>query len=98
MDTQMLSLFLGGIGPLGTLALLIIAGRIIWQYRDGRIGSYRWRCYMFRLRQLSTIACLFFLAMVASYIVLHEVWGWLYFIAALKTGSWWLRYTIGQRI
>ncbi len=99
MDTQTLSLCLGVVGILGTLTLLVAAGLVSWHYRSSRIRNYRWRWRQrnWRLKQVTAIACLFFLAMAASYAVLHEVWGWIYLVGAFKTGIWWLRRAITQR-
>ena len=99
MDTQTLSLCLGVVGILGTLTLLVAAGLVSWHYRSNRIRNYRWRWRQrnWRLKQITAIACLFFLAMTASYGILGEVWTWLCLIAAFKTGSWWLRYSISRR-
>lgn len=100
MDTYTLSLYLGVLGILGTLALLIAAGLVAWHYRSSRIRNYRWRWRQrnWRLKQVTAIACLFFLAMAASYAILHEAWGWIYLVAAFKTGVWWLRRAITQRL
>src|SRR5947207_8378980 len=97
MYTQILSFCLGTLGILGTATLLIFTALVMWNYRDTRLQSFRWRLRNWRLMQLSAVACLFFLAMTASYGILGEVWTWLYLIAAFKTGSWWLRYSISRR-
>src|SRR5712691_9840572 len=90
-DTHLLSPYLGGLGILGTLSLLATTGIVLWQYRGCRFQSYSWRLRSWRFKQLSAIACLFFLAMAASYWVIEEPWGWLYLIAGFKTGTWWIR-------
>ncbi len=86
MDIHTISLCLGALGIIGIAALLTGVGLVVWHYR----GS--------RMKQLSALACLFFLAMAASYGILHEVWGWLYVLGAFKAGTWWLRRVINQRI
>lgn len=96
MDTEIISLYLGALGIIGTITLLVATALVLWYYRGIRIGSFRWRWRSWRLKQLSALACLFFLAMAASYGVLQEAWGWLYIIAAFKAGTWWLRGTISQ--
>jgi hypothetical protein len=97
MNTHILSLFLGGLGIMGTAALVSIAGIVMWQYRGARVGSFRWHWRNWRLMQLSAVACLFFLAMAASYGVLGDVWTWIYLIAAFKSASWWVRYALSRR-
>ncbi len=92
-----LSLCMNTLGPVGTITLLIITGVIIWRYRNSPLRSYRHRWRNARLKQLSALACLFFLAMTASYGVLHNVWAFIYLIAAFKTGTWWLRLVLSQR-
>jgi hypothetical protein len=96
MVTQILSFYLNGLGIIGTIALVAAAALVIWRYRDSRVQSFRWRLRNWRLMQLSAIACLFYLAMAASYGVLQEAWAWLYLIVAFKTGTWWLRYTLSR--
>ncbi len=97
MDTAIFSLFLSVLGILGTATLLTATGSVMWYYRDSRFQSFRWRWRNWRLKQLSAIACLFFLAMAASYGVLHNTWAWLYLIVAFKTATWWLRRAISSR-
>ncbi|MFL5665490.1 MAG: hypothetical protein ACJ8BW_29715 [Ktedonobacteraceae bacterium] len=97
MYTQILSLCLGILGITGTLSLVAIAFILLWYYRGTRFWSFRWHYRNWRLRQLSAIACFFFLAMAASYGVLGQVWAWIYLIAAFKAGSWWLRCVISRR-
>lgn len=98
MSTSILSPYLDGFGIAGTLTLLIITGLVLWQYRGSRAQSFRWRLRNWRLKQLSAIASLFFLAMAASYWVLQEPWGWLYLIGAVKTCTWWIRRALSPRM
>jgi hypothetical protein len=98
MTAQMLSPYLDGLGISGTIMILIATAIVVWRYRDSRMQGFRWRLRNWRLMQLSAIACLFFLAMAASYGVLQEAWGWLYLIVAFKVGTWWLRYSISRRV
>ncbi len=90
-DIHSLSPYLGGVGIFGTITLLVATGCVIWQYRDSRIQSFRWRLRNWRLKQLSAVACLFFLAMSASYWIIQEPWGWICLLVAFKTGTWWIR-------
>lgn len=92
-----LSLILTIAGIIGTITLLastVITFRLYW---GSAMGSFRWHLRNLRLRQLSALACLFFLAMTASYAVLHQTWAILYFIIAFKTGTWWFRLFINER-
>jgi len=91
ITTQLLSSYLLALGIAGTLTLIVATGLIIWRYRDSRIQSYNWRLRNWRLKQLSAVACLFFLAMAASYWVIQDAWGWIYLLVAFKTGTWWFR-------
>lgn len=97
MYTAILSDCLGVLGIIGTISLIAITGLILWQYQGARLWSFRWHNRNLRLMQLSALACLFYLAMTASYAVLGEIWTWIYFLAAFKTGTWWLRYYISRR-
>jgi uncharacterized BrkB/YihY/UPF0761 family membrane protein len=89
--TQILSSSLAGLGITGTLALLVATSLVIRHYRSSRIYSFNWYLRNWRLKQLSAIACLFFLAMAASYWVIGDAWGWIYLLVAFKTGTWWFR-------
>src|SRR5438034_11222608 len=93
-----LSFCLYTLGPVGTVTLLIITVVVIWRYRNSPLRSFRRRWRNARLKQLSALACLFFLAMTASYGVLRNAWAFIYLIAAFKTGTWWLRLALSQRL
>lgn len=95
-DSGMLSPYLFGLGIAGTAVLLVATGLVLWHYRGSCIQSFNWRLRGWRLKQLSAVACLFFLAMAASYWVIEEPWGWFYLILAFKTGSWWLRIAVSR--
>jgi len=97
-NVDMLSTYLFGTGIAGTVALLIATGFVLWHFRGSQIQSFNWRLRNWRLKQLSAIACLFFLAMAASYWVIQEPWGWFYLILAFKTGTWWLRIAVSRGI
>ncbi|GAC1650625.1 MAG: hypothetical protein NVS4B12_20590 [Ktedonobacteraceae bacterium] len=96
-DTSIFSLVLGVLGPIGIMALLAFTCMILYFYRGGRMGSFRWHLRNLRLKQLSAVACMFFFAMAASYGIIHEAWAVLYVIFAFKTGTWWLRCAVSQR-
>ena len=86
VDTQMLSISLGIVGPMGLLAFLLMAGTVT-----------RWHIRNLRLKQISAIASLFCLAMAGSYGIIQEAWALIYLIIAFKTATWWVRITISQR-
>ena len=96
-DTSIFSLALGVLGAVGIVVLLTLAGIILYLYHGSRMGSFRWHLRNVRLKQLSALACMFFIAMTASYAVIHDAWAILYIIFAFKTGTWWLRYAVSQR-
>lgn len=93
-NTHLISLFLLGLGISGTITLVVATGLVIRHYNDSPIQSFNWRLRNWRLKQLSAIACLFFLAMAASYWVIQDAWGWIYLLFAFKNGQWWFRYII----
>ena len=97
LSEQLLSFCMDGLGIVGTIALLTFTGLVLWYYRGSRTGSIRWHWRNLRLKQVSALACLFFLAMAASFAVLHEAWAFVYLIAAFKTGTWWFRIAMSQR-
>ena len=97
MDRHILSYCLAGLGPLGIIAFVLSATLVNWRYSGSRTGSFRWYARNWRWEQISALACFFCLAMAASYGLLLEPWGWLYLIAAVKTGTWWFRWAISRR-
>jgi hypothetical protein len=97
-NTQLISLFLLGLGISGAITLVVATGLVIRHYSDSTVQSFNWRLRNWRLKQLSAIACLFFLAMAASYWVIQEAWGWIYLLVAFKTGLWWLRRATSREI
>ena len=90
-NTQLLSPYLLGLGISGTVTLVVATGLVMRHYGNSPLQSYNWRLRNWRLKQLSAVACLFFLAMAASYWVIQDAWGWIYLLVAFKTGTWWLR-------
>ena len=89
--TQLISFFLLCLGISGTITLVVTTGLVVRRYGASPIQSFNWHLRNWRLKQLAAIACLFFLAMAASYWVLQDAWGWIYLLLAFKTGTWWLR-------
>ncbi len=94
MYTGILSSVLAALGITGITILITVAGIVLWYYRGSRTWSFRWHWRNVHLMQVSAIACLFFLAMTASYGILGSGWTWIYLLGAVKTGSWWLKYAI----
>jgi hypothetical protein len=97
MNASTISLTLAIFGVAGTIVILSATGGVLWQYRQARIGSFRWQLRGWRLKQLCAIACLFFLAMAASYGVILQPLGWIYLLVAFKVGTWWFRHSVSQR-
>jgi hypothetical protein len=97
MNTGLLAIFLTLFGMLGLLLLSVIALYIFWLYRSSHMGTFRWHIRNHYLKQVAAIACLFCLAMAASYGILLEAWALLYIIIGVKIGTWWLRLTMDQR-
>ena len=90
-NTQILSSYLLGLGISGTVTLVVATGLVMRYYGNSPLQSYNWRLRNWRLKQLSAVACLFFLAMAASYWVIQDAWGWIYLLVAFKTGTWLVR-------
>ena len=97
-NTQLISLFLLGLGISGTITLVVAAGLVMRRYSDSPIQSFNWRLRNWRLKQLSAVACLFFLAMAASYWVIQDAWGWIFLLGAFKTGTSWFRRATSREI
>ena len=87
INTQLISSFLLGLGISGTIALVVAAGLVIRHFSDSPVQSFDWRLRNWRLKQLSAIACLFFLAMAASCWVIQDAWGWIYLLVAFKIAT-----------
>lgn len=92
-----LSVGLDVFGLSGLLIFLLVSGSVMLRYQPCHSGSFRWHLRNRRLKQITAIACLFCLAMTASYGILYQPWALLYLIIACKTGAWWLRFIISQR-
>jgi hypothetical protein len=90
--------YLGAVGLLGTIILLVTTAMILWRYRSSHANSFQGHVRNWRLKQISAVACLFFLAMSASYWVIQEPWGWVYLLVAVKCGTWWFRRVITRGI
>ena len=90
--------YLGVLGLLGTLTLLAATATVMRRYRASRVNRFQWHLRNWRLKQISAIACLFFLAMSASYWVIQEPWGWVYLLVAFKCGTWWFRRAISRGV
>lgn len=97
MNTQLFLFGLGGLGVAGTLLLLVLTAIVLRRYSRGPAYNFRryWRAV--RLKQLAALACLFFLAMTASYAIFLNPWALVYLLAACKTGTWWMRFALTQR-
>ncbi len=97
-NTQLISFFLLGLGISGTVMLLVATGQVMRHYGANSIQSFNWRLRNWRLKQLTAVACLFYLAMAASCWVIQDAWGWIFLLAAFKTGIWWLRRATSREI
>jgi hypothetical protein len=97
-STQLLSLYLLGLGVFGTVTLVVTTVLVMRRYSNSPLQGFNWRLRNWRLKQLSAVACLFFLAMAASYWVIQDAWGWIYLLVAFKTGTWWVRRATSREI
>ena len=93
-----LSPYLGALGLLGTIILLAAAAMVMWRYRASHANGFQRHVRNWRLKQISAVACLFFLAMSASYWVIQAPLGWIYLLVAFKSGTWWFRRAISRGI
>lgn len=97
MSTTFFSVFLALFGILGLLFLAIVSIHIFYRYRSCRTDTFRWYIRNYYLKQLAAIACLFCLAMAASYGILVDAWAIFYLLIAFKIGTWWLRLAVEQQ-
>lgn len=93
-----LSPYLGALGLLGTIILLAAAAMVMWRYRASHTNGFQRHVRNWHLKQISAVACLFFLAMSTSYWVIQEPLGWIYLLVAFKSGTWWFRRAISRGI
>ena len=84
-NIHIVSPYLAALGLLGTIILLAATAMVMWRYRASRSNRFQWHVRNWRLKQISAVACLFFLAMSASYWVIQEPWGWVYLLVAFKS-------------
>jgi multisubunit Na+/H+ antiporter MnhB subunit len=91
VNTQLLSTYLLVLGISGFVMLVVTTALVMRHYGRSPIQSHNWRLRNWRLKQLTAVACLFFLAMAASYWVIQDAWGWIYLLVAFKAGTWWFR-------
>jgi hypothetical protein len=97
VDTSIFSYVLACLGVFGIITLLTLACLVLRNYHGSRFGSFRWYWRSLRLKQLSALATMFFVAMAASYGVIHDAWALFYIVIALKTATWWFRYSVNMR-
>lgn len=94
INTQLFSTYLLLLGISGLMILLVATNLVMRYYGTSSLQSYNWHLRNWRLKQLTAIACLFCLAMGASYWVIQDAWGWIYLLVAFNTGRWWFSYII----
>src|SRR5260370_20863480 len=95
-NPHLLSPYLSILGISVAVALLVATGLVLWDYRDSRVQSFNWYLRKWRLKQISAVAYLFFVAMAASSWVLLDASGWVYLLGALKIGTWSFRTALSR--
>ncbi len=97
MDLDTLTLLLEPAAALGAVATLAASLSVLWRYRGSEQTSLNWYLGNWRMRQTLGISALFYLALAASCLILHDRWGWLYALAALRLGGWWYQRLLKER-
>jgi len=97
LDTTPFAFALGILAMLGLGTLLIWSIQIFRYYQKATEGRYRQFMRNAHFKQVTAIACMFCLAMSASYGVIHSAWALIYLLLTCKVGMWWFRFAIMQR-
>jgi hypothetical protein len=97
LDTTPFAIALGILAILGLGTLLLWSIQIVRYYQNATEGRYQQSMRNAHFKQVTAIACMFCLAMSASYGVIHSAWALIYLLLACKVGTWWFRFAIMQR-
>ena len=97
MDFAILALLLEPAAWLGGVVTLVVSLWVLWRYRGSEQTSLSWYLGSWRLRQALGVSALFYLALAASCLVLHDRWGWLYVLVAFRLGGWWYKRLLSER-
>jgi hypothetical protein len=98
MNLDTLALLLEPAAGLGAVVTALASFAVFWRYRGSEQASLNWFLGNWRMRQTLGVSALFYLALAASCLILHDRWGWLYGIAALRLGGWWYRRLLNERV
>jgi hypothetical protein len=97
MNLDALVLLLEPAAWLGAAATLAAALSIRWHYRGNQQDSLEWHLCNWRMRQALGVSALFYLALAVSCLILHDHWGWLYVMVALRLGGWWYKRLLNEQ-
>jgi hypothetical protein len=91
MDVAALALLLEPAAWLGGVATIVACLLVLRRHHSSDATSLEWYLGNWRMRQVLGIATLFYVALTASCIILHDRWGWLYALVAFWLAREWLR-------
>lgn len=97
MNLDTLALLLEPAAWLGGVATIVATLGVLWRYRGSGQASLNWYLRNWRMRQTLGISALFYLALAVSCLILHDRWGLLYAIVALRLGGWWYQRLLSER-
>jgi hypothetical protein len=98
MSLDTLALLLEPAAWLGAAVTLVASLCVLWRYRGSEPTSLNWYLRNWRMRQVLGISALFYLALAASCLILHDRWGWLYVLLALRLGGWWYKRLLSEEV
>jgi hypothetical protein len=98
MNLAILALLLEPVAWLGGAVTIAASFAVYWRYRGSEQASLNWYLENWRMRQTLGVSALFYLALAASCLILHDRWGWLYFLVAFRLGSWWYKRLLNERV
>jgi hypothetical protein len=91
MDVAALALLLEPAAWLGGVVTIVACLLVLRRHHSSDESSLDWYLGNWRMRQTLGIATLFYVALTASCIILHDRWGWLYALAAFTLALRWFK-------
>ncbi len=96
MDVAALALLLQPAAWLGAIATIAVSLCVLRRYHTRDETSLNWYLGNWRMRQTLGVAALFYVALTASCVVLHDSWGWLYGLLAVWLARAWYKRLVSE--
>ncbi|HLV98995.1 MAG TPA: hypothetical protein VKT82_09985 [Ktedonobacterales bacterium] len=98
MDVAALALLLEPAAWLGGIVTVVACLCVLRRHHSSDVTSLDWYLGNWRMRQVFGVATLFYVALTASCVILHDRWGWLYGLVALRLAIWWYKRLLNEDI